>query len=338
VRSRAALLVAPLLLLSLLPGAVSAAPPTDARAAHRAAVLAYWTPARVRSAIPRDFTFDAVRGFQPAAKPGTGGGTTGTTSGASWAGSDAVFKGTGKVLFTMGTSNYVCSGSVVNEGKGDRSVILTAGHCVVENNGRFASKWLFVPDYDEFGTFTCANTRFGCWVADELYAHTSFATSGSFNNTAVQYDWGFAVVGADGKAGLQLDTAVGGAFDLVIGGASSGETLTALGYPAAQKYNGQDLVYCRNAIGTDPSTSGTTWSMPCGMTGGSSGGPWGEVPANTEPGSYTFANMDLVSLNSYGYSGVKNMYGPKFNGNTSATLSDAINGTLGSATVRATLP
>ena len=329
-----------MLLLSMIPSAVAAAGPSaeaQARAAHRAAVLAYWTPARVRSAVPRDFTFDAVRGFQPAAKPGTGG-ATGTTSGASWAGSDDVFRGTGKVLFTMDRSNYVCSGSVVKEGRSDRSVILTAGHCVVENDGTFATNWLFVPDYDEFATFTCENTRFGCWVADELYAHKAFATAGGFNDTAVQYDWGFAVVGADGKVNSQLDAAVGGGFDLVIEAVSSGDTLTALGYPAAQKFNGQDLVYCRNAITTDPGTEGATWSMPCGMTGGSSGGPWGEVAATVTPAQYTLANMDLVSLNSYGYQGVKNMYGPKFNASTQATLTDAVNGTLGSNTVRTLLP
>ena len=74
-RQRIALLVAPLLLLAMLPGAVSAAPQRDAKAEHRAAVIAYWTPARMKAAMPRDFAFDAVRGFHAEkGKPGGGGG------------------------------------------------------------------------------------------------------------------------------------------------------------------------------------------------------------------------------------------------------------------------
>ena len=48
-RTRIALLVAPLLLLSLLPGAVSAGGPSP-QAQSRAEVLAYWTPARMAAA------------------------------------------------------------------------------------------------------------------------------------------------------------------------------------------------------------------------------------------------------------------------------------------------
>ena len=78
-RQRIALLVAPLLLLAMLPGAVAAAPHRDAKAEHRAAVLAYWTPARMKAAKPLDITFDAVRGFHAEkGKPGGGGGGGGT--------------------------------------------------------------------------------------------------------------------------------------------------------------------------------------------------------------------------------------------------------------------
>ncbi len=52
------------------------------------------------------------------------------------------------------------------------------------------------------------------------------------------------------------------------------------------------------------------------MTGGSSGGPW--LASFTQAGGGT-----LTSLNSYGYSGLSNMYGPKFNANTQAVFSRA---------------
>ncbi|MDH4143380.1 MAG: hypothetical protein OEV61_12290, partial [Chloroflexota bacterium] len=56
-RRRLALLVFPALLIGLLPGAVSADPPDQARMRHEAAV-AFWTPERIKAAIPRDMTFD----------------------------------------------------------------------------------------------------------------------------------------------------------------------------------------------------------------------------------------------------------------------------------------
>jgi len=333
-RSRIALFVAPMLLLSMLPGAVTAAPPSDARAAHRAQVLAYWTPARMRAATPRDFTFDAVRGFQPAAKPGGGGGGTGgNVTGASWTGGGAILTGTGKVWFTMGGSDWICSGSVVSDGSTAHSIVLTAGHCAVETDGTFATNWVFIPEFDTRPTYTCANTVYGCWVADALYADVAFASAGGFNNTAVQHDWAFAVVGNDGNSNSQLEAAVGGSFAIQYSGVSAGQTLSAFGYPAAGKYRGKDLVYCRGPLGTDANTGGTTWSMACDMTGGSSGGPW---VVTSDPKAY--AGTILSSLNSYGYSGVKNMYGPKFNANTKAVFDSADAGVVGPGTVRTLLP
>ena len=65
-----ALVVAPFLLLSILPGAVTAAQPKDDKAAHHAKVVHYWTPERIKNAKPRDFEFDPAKGgFKPAAKP-----------------------------------------------------------------------------------------------------------------------------------------------------------------------------------------------------------------------------------------------------------------------------
>lgn len=331
-RSRkVALLFAPLMLVALLPGAVTAAQPANARAAYHAKVMAYWTPQRIANAKPRDFTFDAVKGFQPNAKPGGGG--TGAVTGASYTGGGDIVKISGKVLFSMGGSDYICSGTVVTENNSNVSVVLTAGHCVVENDGTFATFWEFIPSFDSKGTYTCSASLYGCWVADSLYAHKSFATAGSFNNTAVQYDWGFARVSTGGLSGnAKLDDTVG-SLGIQYSGVAKGDTLWAFGYPAAGKYHGYDLTYCKGPIGTDANTGNTTWSMACDMTGGSSGGPWVESSDVTKA-----SGTILSSLNSYGYSGVKNMYGPKFNSNTKTTFDDAVAGTLGVSTVRTVFP
>ncbi len=321
--------------MSILPGAVNAAPPKDAKAAHHAKVIAYWTPGRIRNATPRDFTFDAARGFQPKAKPGTGGGG-GSIVGASWTAGGDILNGTGRVLFTLGGSDYICSGSVVQESNANQSIVLTAGHCATENDGATAAtNWLFIPSFDTAPTYTCSATTYGCWVADALYSDKAFYTAGAFNDTAVQHDWSFAVVSTGGKSGgAQLDATVGGSFNIAYSGVSAGNVLSAFGYPAAGKYHGKDLVYCKGPLGTDANTGDTTWSMGCNMTGGSSGGPW----VTTTTTNYTYGTTTLRSLNSYGYSGVTKMFGPKFNSNTQAVFTAANTGTVTSTVVRTVIP
>jgi V8-like Glu-specific endopeptidase len=339
-RSRLALIVAPLLLLSLLPGAVSAAGPSQARAAAHERVLAYWTPARLRAATPRDYTFDAVRGFKPAAKPGGGGG--GTTTGSSWIGGGDMLRGSGKVWFTLGGDDYICSGSVVKETTSGQSIVLTAGHCVVESDGEFATNFVYIPAFDTRPSYDCESstaTVYGCWVADALYADKAFATAGGFNDTALRHDWAFAVVSTGGHSGTaQLDATVGGGYPIQYNRNFAGTTLSAFGYPAAGKYKGKDLVYCRGPVSTDPYTDGTTWSMPCGMTGGSSGGPWVEASVTSGSGAYGYGTTTLSALNSYGYTGIRNMYGPKFNDRTKAVFDAANSGNLTSTVVRTLLP
>ena len=61
--------------------------------------------------------------------------------------------------------------------------------------------------------------------------------------------------------------------------------------------------------------------MPCNMTGGSSGGPWVSTTNTTHVRQSV---TTLRSLNSYGYSGISNMYGPKFNGNAQAVYNAAV--------------
>ena len=293
-------------------------------------IVAFWTNARVARAIPRDFVFDpATKTFKPAARPGGGGSST-TTLGSSWTAGGEVQRTTGKVLFAMGANYYVCSASVVDDTVTGRSIVLTAAHCAYdETAAAFATNWMFVPDYDSApvtlttsGSF-CANTTYGCWTASALVVHNGYASAGSFNNQAVTHDFAFAVVGAGGKTGTgQLDTTVGGhpiQFSSVVAGAST----HLFGYPAAGKYKGNDLVYCRGPLGFDPYTANATYKVGCNMTGGSSGGPWFSPFAS---GSGT-----LVSVNSYGYSGITAMHGPKLNANTAALFTTA--GTANANTV-----
>ena len=49
----------------------------------------------------------------------------------------------GKVFFSDGAANYVCSGTALSSG--NQSVVWTAGHCVNEGPGGFYTNWAFVP-------------------------------------------------------------------------------------------------------------------------------------------------------------------------------------------------
>jgi V8-like Glu-specific endopeptidase len=304
VRKRPLFALLAALALAAIPAFAGPAGAAGPRLSEHDRIIAYWTPARLQSATPRDFVRDG-NAFVPRARPGGGGGVTG----ASWTLGGTVLTATGKVYFVMGSSAYVCSGSVVNDSRNTRSLVLTAGHCVYdETNHRFATNWLFIPDFDGAPTFTCGNTVYGCWTADALVVHSGFANAGGFNTQATVHDFAFGVVSTGDPDGNQLDATVG-SFGITYSD-NALNTRYAFGYPAAGKYHGKDLTYCSGTIFTDALNDNLTWGMVCGMTGGSSGGPWFSGFSEST-GSGT-----LSSLNSYGYSGIKNMYGPKFNSDT----------------------
>jgi hypothetical protein len=315
-RSLVALLAA--VALAVLPVLAAGSLAADPARARHDRIVAFWTPERMRAAIPRDFGLDPASGrYVPLAKPGGGGGS-GVVTGASWTKGGEILHKSGKVYFVMGASAYVCSGSVATDSRSTYSLVLTAGHCAYdETNHAFATNWLFIPEFDSAPTFTCSATKWGCWTADALVVHNGFATAGGFNTQATVHDFAFAVVGAGGKSGTaQLDATVG-SFPIAYSGVSTGNKLYAFGYPAAGKYRGKDLTYCAGNIFTDTLNSNLTWGMACKMTGGSSGGPW-LSGFNETTGAGT-----LSSLNSYGYSGQSNMYGPMFGSKTQAVFNAA---------------
>lgn len=256
-------------------------------------------------------------------------------SGASWTQGGDIANASGKVLFALGSSYYVCSASVVEDGATDRSVIVTAAHCTYDEvNNQFANHWVFIPNYDAApaplstsNESYCDDTHLGCWSSTALFVHNGYASQSGFNSTATRYDFGFAAVFEGGHDGTHLDaevTPLAIEFDDVF--TNNSVQGWAFGYPAAQKYNGRDLTYCANGVTADPNNANATYRLAlCDMTGGSSGGPW--IKSKT-PGH----NGVVFSVNSYGYRGVKAMHGPKFNDSTLAVFNAARTGT-GSAIV-----
>ncbi len=322
-------LAATVALVALSAMATTASAANPGRASHDRTV-AYWTPARLAHAVPRDFVRDPDGRFRAAkGKPGGGGGGSGggTVIGASWTAGGAILKTSGKVAFTMGGTDYICSGAVVNDSRNSFAIVLTAAHCVYDeaaggSDAGWATNFMFIPEFDSAPTFTCSATKWGCWTAVALSVHTLWGHAGSFNEQATANDWGFAVMSAGGKNSTQLDATVG-SFAIGYSGVAGGNTLASFGYPAAGKYHGSDLVYCQGPIFADTKNNSKTWGMGCNMTGGSSGGPWlsGDPKVDT---------AILRSVNSYSYTNDKNHeYGPIFNSRTSATFGVANSLTTG---------
>ena len=271
---------------------------------HRAAttkaaadrVAAYWTAKRMREAVPAKAPSTANASSAPVAKgqpqivspkAKPGGSTTYPAN---------VVATTGKVFFTMGGSNYVCSGTATNSTNG--SVVTTAGHCVNEGPGAYATNFAFVPAYDN-------GTRpYGTFTARTLVTTSQWAQQGD-----ISYDGGFAVMNP--LNGKTLAATVGGqgiGFNL-----ARGLTYNAYGYPAAGKFNGQTLQSCTGTATPDPYNQTQSQGIPCDMTGGSSGGPW-----------LLNNNSLLNSVNSFGYQGVRNtMFGPYFGSAIQATYNTA---------------
>jgi hypothetical protein len=114
---RAGMLLLALALLGALAAPTQAAQPAKAKAVgqSRAEVVRYWTAERMRSAISLDVVKGADR-KRPKGFPFT-------------RYEPATYNPAhGKVFFSSGSTNYVCSGTALTSG--NESVVWTAGHCV----------------------------------------------------------------------------------------------------------------------------------------------------------------------------------------------------------------
>ena len=154
------------------------------------AVRDYWTPERMRSAIPAERTRDLPAGAK--SRP--------AQMRQQLAAGDAVQvpaqKELGKIFFSMSGKNYVCSGTAT--ASQNQSIVTTAGHCVNEGPGAYATKLTFVPAYDN------GSAPYGEWPATSLLAHNGWVTQGDMN-----VDTGFATV-AKNAQGQTLQQVVGG--------------------------------------------------------------------------------------------------------------------------------
>lgn len=167
----------------------------------------------------------------------------------------------GKIVATDPNGGpYSCSGTALNTPS--RSIVLTAGHCVVEK-GSVGRRLAFVPAYDHgsrpFGTFHAeAAYVMPQWRRHENPDFDLAALRVGPNRLGALTD----VVGARGYATSKPRDAV---FEI-------------FGYPAARAA-GEELRSCRaHGLGFDPLTAifpgPPTMPASCDMAAGASGGAW----------------------------------------------------------------
>ena len=268
-----------------------------------ATTAGYWTPERMRAAIPGDVLADRAVARQNSKGTNSGpsveekgsstkiAGTSGKASKTTALHKDELpVNHIGKVFFTLGGANFVCSGnSVVSTNK---STVSTAGHCVNEGPGAFATNFVFVP-----GTRTVRHPR-------QMAGQGAVRAKQWSGDRNMQYDTGFAVVSQlNGQNLADVAGASGVAFNQ-----ARGLNYKSYGYPAAAPFTGQTLVSCTGKSANDViNPQFDTQGIPCDMTGGSSGGPWFLGGTDATKLSDGFQN----SINSYGY-GTRSttMFGP----------------------------
>ena len=204
----------------------------------------------------------------------------------------------GKVFLTLGTTNYVCSGTAVEASAGV-NLVWTAGHCVTNGPAQFATNFMFVPGYYK------GLEPNGRWAFTTIDSTPGWEAQGS---NRFRYDVGAARVVNAGNPSATFAGTIG-ARPLAFGQSPAGKRLVSYGYPAAGKFNGSQQYACASPFRRwDVLAFLDPMQISCDMTGGSSGGGW-ILDANGN--GIGDAGESLVSVNSYGYASEKTtMYGP----------------------------
>jgi hypothetical protein len=127
---------------------------------------------------------------------------------------------------------------------------------------------------------------YAAYVVPDSGAHTGAGTDGVLDVIAASLPVSFVAPSVD---------------DGTVGAASPDFTY-AIGYSYSDDPN---LMYCAE----DMTTEGTAnWWLPsCGLSGGSSGGPWDQ-------------DGSIISVNSWGYTTSPGMAGPKLNGSSASCV------------------
>lgn len=241
-----------------------------------------------------------------------------------WSGG-SVQTAAGRLYFTMDGSEWICSGTVVTDEVSGRSTVLTAAHCIYDDvNKAFATYALFIPNHEN--NPYCNSDPSGCWVMDFGVVDIDWTTSTFPNN--IPFDYGFYVV-YDENSDRALDNVAG---SLPTGFFTPETDNLPASYTHALGYSGDKdpfFRYCAESVTKKTSSTGrgknrtvfdNWWLSQCGLTPGSSGGPWIQ-PMELDEYSYQFGSGPIISVNSWKYSDDPlGMAGPRLDNSTAGCI------------------
>ena len=272
------------------------------------------------------------------------GGSSGTGTGTGVVANDPwtdktspIYKAAGRLYFEMprnakrsSWTGYVCSGTVVNDGVTGTSRILTAAHCIYDDaNKAFARNVMFIPQQADAGPtdLNCNNDPIGCWAPSYGVVDLQW-TNKTFPNN-VKWDYGFYVVSDTGAHTISstkpvvspaLDSAAG-ALAIEFGtvkydvATDNSDRTHALGYSYSED---PKFMYCAEDMAAFDSVN--WWLASCGLSGGSSGGPWIQPLSETTAtdGTTIIKSGPIISVNSWGYTTGPGMAGPRLDSSATA--------------------
>jgi V8-like Glu-specific endopeptidase len=261
-------------LAGLTPTAADAGAPRDAVVASRPddpdhVVLAprlplsarevrnYWTRARMEAAIPIE---DVVPGLTLSTSSDAAEVDRSTRAGARV----RVPRTVGKLFFSDGGGDYVCSASAIKTRKSNQ--VITAGHCVhtgpnvgLLQQPHFYRNWVFVPRYRH------GRAPDGRWVGRNAWAFNGWVENESF-----RFDQ--AIISFKKRHGRKLVRAVGG-NEVVWGKPQRRWGVRIWGWPAQPPFDGETARRCDGRT-TRFQDSADAAMHNCRLNGGASGGPW----------------------------------------------------------------
>jgi hypothetical protein len=261
-------------------------------AASERQALRFWTPERMRRARPLEVPKPEGGGLARASGAASAGDAARGLEADAQARSEFAavpdptapgFRQNGVIFIVLpgGLGFGRCSGTSVNSP--NRSVVITAGHCVNEGGQGhwFNQDWIFVPGYHD------GVRPYGAFVAKWLGATAPWIAGGSENG-----DVGAAVVSRN-EHGQRLGAAVGG--DGIAWNLSPSQVFDIHGYPVERPFDGATQRLCPGTPFLGHDLASFFWPGPlnlalsCDVTGGASGGGW------------TIHGNVLNSVTNYGY-------------------------------------
>lgn len=264
----------------------------------------FWTPERMRiaEAHPRDLPAGPGGSGATRVKPKVPPITRATIVTAH---GKAPVKMVGKLYILAQSGDvYTCSGTVVNttyakKGQGNKSVVLTAGHCVEDPQDGFVAKAIrFKPDYAD------GKSPRGLWDIEWTWTDRNWGTQRNW-----AYDYAMLVAAKHTNGPLAKFT---GAQTMLFNYKKRNLWVRAFGYPAQftpdnKEYpdRGEKLRMCKGRTKGVNRSGLTSLMLSCNMSHGASGGP---LIASIKPNGYG----RIVSLISFGIGKQTAFNGPIF--------------------------